>query len=130
MDSPRTYVLKCVANKGFKSCVFVSVANAGVRVRARKFGSVARKGLRSLPGREDGGITIRACWKRGTTCETARSFVSSVGSAAAQPRVGVLLKRTLIVNAEKPVVVEDLMITQRRQDLIGEFTEFCFGDEL
>ena len=41
-----------------------------------------------------------------------------------------LLKRTLIVNAEKPVVVEDLMIAQRRQDLIGEFTEFCSGDEL
>jgi hypothetical protein len=32
----------------------------GFKVRARKFGSVARKGLRSLPVREDGGITIRA----------------------------------------------------------------------
>ncbi len=42
----------------------------------------------------------------------------------------VLLKRTLIVNAEKPVVIENLMIAQRRQDLIGEFTEFCSGDEL
>ncbi len=68
--------------------------------------------------------------KRGTTCETPRSFVSSAGSAAAPPRVAVLLKRTLIVNTEKSVVVEDLMIAQRRQDLIGEFTEFCSGDEL
>jgi hypothetical protein len=45
------------------------------------------------------------------------------------PRV-VLLKRTLVVNAEESVVVQNLMFAQWRQDLIGEFAEFCSGDEL
>jgi hypothetical protein len=45
------------------------------------------------------------------------------------PRV-VLLKRTLVVNAEESVVVQNLMLAQWRQDLIGEFAEFCSGDEL
>ena len=68
VDSPRTYVFENVRQiKGFKSCVFVSVANAGVRVRARKFGSVARKGLWRFLLREDGGITIRACCPVGIT---------------------------------------------------------------
>ena len=37
---------------------------------------------------------------------------------------------SLIVNAEKSVVVEDLMLAQWGEDLIGKFTEFGAGDKL
>jgi hypothetical protein len=56
---------------------------------------------------------------------------SSYFVAKTEGRLGVvLLKRTLIVNAEESVVVQNLMLAQWRQDLIGEFAEFCSGNEL